>query len=224
MKRTHLWPAAVALSFHAFLLFAFRSPPRVISDDKPVAPPTEETVVAVVPPLEDEPIEANGGSSAPAPARDVPRRPEPMAIRTEVSDIVIEAPPTRPRADLVVDAVPSNLVNTWGGEGGGGVGPGTSIIDVRGLDNEPRARVQPAPVYPFEQKRTGMSGTVTVRFTVDREGNVREAHVVQSDDRGFEESAVKAVLRWKFEPGRKNGRAVAFRMSVPIVFNINDAE
>jgi protein TonB len=34
----------------------------------------------------------------------------------------------------------------------------------------------------------------------------------------FEAPALKAVKQWKFEPGKKNGKAVRFRMRVPITF------
>jgi outer membrane biosynthesis protein TonB len=38
---------------------------------------------------------------------------------------------------------------------------------------------------------------------------------------GFADAALRAVARWKFEPGLKNGRHVRFRMSVPIMFRID---
>ena len=33
--------------------------------------------------------------------------------------------------------------------------------------------------------------------------------------------AVRAVSKWKFKPGRRGGKAVNTRMSVPIVFNLD---
>ena len=45
--------------------------------------------------------------------------------------------------------------------------------------------------------------------------------VVESSDRVFEEAAVRAVAKWRFEPGRRDGRVVRFRMAVPIVFALN---
>jgi protein TonB len=45
---------------------------------------------------------------------------------------------------------------------------------------------------------------------------------VRSSAQVFDEPTLRAVARWKFEPGRKDGRAVRFRMSVPVVFNVHD--
>jgi protein TonB len=45
---------------------------------------------------------------------------------------------------------------------------------------------------------------------------------VRSSDRIFEEAALRAVARWKFEPGRRDGRIVRFKMSVPIVFRLDE--
>ena len=71
-------------------------------------------------------------------------------------------------------------------------------------------------------RRAGVSGEVTVAFIVGSSGDVVEAYAVKSTQREFEQPAVQAVLKWKFRPGRKGGRAVNTRMSVPIVFNLNE--
>ncbi len=90
------------------------------------------------------------------------------------------------------------------------------------LDNPPRTRFQPAPIYPFESKRDGLRGEVVVEFIVDESGLVRDPRVVSSSSRVFEEATLRAVSKWKFEPGRRAGRIVPFKMAVPVVFNLND--
>ena len=42
--------------------------------------------------------------------------------------------------------------------------------------------------------------------------------VQKSSDPVFETPALAAVKQWKFEPGKRNGQAVRFRMRVPINF------
>jgi len=37
---------------------------------------------------------------------------------------------------------------------------------------------------------------------------------------GFVEPAVRAVLQWRFEPGRRNDRPVPFKMAVPVEFGL----
>jgi TonB family protein len=46
--------------------------------------------------------------------------------------------------------------------------------------------------------------------------------VLSATTPGFEEAALHAVARWKFEPGSKHGRRVRFHMSVPLVFRISE--
>jgi protein TonB len=38
----------------------------------------------------------------------------------------------------------------------------------------------------------------------------------------FEEPTLRAVAKWQFEPGRRDGRIVKFRMTVPVLFNLNE--
>lgn len=98
------------------------------------------------------------------------------------------------------------------------------LFDLANLDKIPEATVQIKPQYPFEMRRAGITGEVTVGFIVTSSGEVVEAYVVKSSQREFEAPAVLAVSRWKFRPGRKGGRAVNTRMLVPIVFSITDEE
>lgn len=97
------------------------------------------------------------------------------------------------------------------------------LFDLANLDQIPVARMQSRPVYPFEMRRAGITGEVLVGFIVDSNGDVRDAHAIRSNQREFEAAAIQAVMKWKFRPGRKGGRAVNTRMQVPIVFSITDA-
>jgi len=63
-----------------------------------------------------------------------------------------------------------------------------------------------------------------VGFICDAEGNVRDPYAVSSDHREFDTPAVQAVAKWKFKPGRRGGKNVNTRMSVPIVFTINNSD
>jgi periplasmic protein TonB len=219
MNRNHLFPAAVAIAAHVFFLFGFTSPKR-----PPVAPPAapEPAFIDIVPPpVDDPPMEdLMAGPPAPSEATSVPSLPEPAAVE-RVTGITIPIP-ERIVAPLgpPVNKVPTSIGLPNPGPVDGGARP--KIFDPSQLDNSPKATFQPAPAYPFEQKRLGISGTVTVSFTVDPTGRVRDPHVVHAEPSGFEEAALRAVSRWRFEPGRKNGRTVPFRMSIPIMFNIQD--
>ena len=99
---------------------------------------------------------------------------------------------------------------------------GIEVFDISKLDQQPVAKFQARPQFPFEMRRAGISGEVLVDFIVDTNGDVRNAFAAHSSQREFEASAVQAVSKWKFRPGRKNGHAVFTHMQVPIVFTLNE--
>ncbi|MBI5382022.1 MAG: TonB family protein [Opitutae bacterium] len=98
----------------------------------------------------------------------------------------------------------------------------TNVFNLAELDQIPVARYQAKPVYPFEMRRAGVTGEVTVGFIVDTQGEVRDAYAVKSTQREFEAAAIQAVSKWKFKAGKKGGKSVNTRMQVPIVFSITE--
>jgi protein TonB len=104
----------------------------------------------------------------------------------------------------------------------GGTGAGfKNLFDLASLDQKPTARVQVRPTYPLEMSRAGINGEVLVGFIVDAEGNVQNPYVIRSTHREFEAEALRAISRWKFKPGRKNGVNVSTRnVSLPFTFNM----
>ena len=67
----------------------------------------------------------------------------------------------------------------------------------------------------------GVEGTVTLTYTVDEKGSVRDVTVSRaSGSRELDECAVRAVKRWKFDPAVQDGQPRAFRMSTPFRFRI----
>ncbi len=104
-----------------------------------------------------------------------------------------------------------------GGAAGGGEDV-DAIFSLSDLDQKPRVVYQPAPIYPPELARKGMQGTVYVLFVVDKTGRARDLKVQKSTHPAFNNPALKAVKQWKFEPGKRKGKPVQFRMRVPITF------
>lgn len=92
------------------------------------------------------------------------------------------------------------------------------IFALADLDQPPRAILQPAPEYPAALRKQKLDGTVHVLFMVDKNGRVDSPIVQKSTNPGFDQAALQAVKRWKFEPGKRNGQPVVFRMRVPITF------
>lgn len=83
-----------------------------------------------------------------------------------------------------------------------------AAYDISELDQRPVPREQVQPIYPFQMRRAGIEGEVVVQFEVDAQGNVRRPSVIRSSRQEFESSAIQAMSKWKFQPGRKGGRSV----------------
>ncbi|MGE4286316.1 MAG: energy transducer TonB [Phycisphaerae bacterium] len=91
------------------------------------------------------------------------------------------------------------------------------LFSIADLDQKPRIVYQPAPVLSNEVRRKA-PGTVYVIFIVGKDGRVENPQVQKSSDPVFDRPALNAIKKWKFEPGKRNGRPVRFRMRVPITF------
>jgi len=75
-------------------------------------------------------------------------------------------------------------------------------------------------VYPMALKSEGAAGMVTMSITVDEQGNVQNATVKKSSRQEFEQPAIDAVSKWKFEPAKKDGKPVAVQVVVPVKFSM----
>ena len=76
-----------------------------------------------------------------------------------------------------------------------------------------------APAYPRQALTRGLSGEVRVRLTIDARGQVADVEVLSAEPTGaFEQAAVNAVRRWRFEPIVRNGRAIEASVATTISF------
>ncbi|MFY2763748.1 energy transducer TonB [Arenimonas sp. MALMAid1274] len=80
----------------------------------------------------------------------------------------------------------------------------------------PRLLSAPSPRYPLMAQRRKLEGDVTVEFTIQPDGSVAAPRVVSTTSPGqFEEAALVAASRWRFETGPapvKTTRVVQFRL------------
>jgi protein TonB len=100
---------------------------------------------------------------------------------------------------------------------GGGGDSMDALYSIADLDQKPRVIHQPGPVLNAKL-RARAPGKVDIIFIVDPQGRVENPIVRRSTDPIFEAPALSAVKQWKFEPGKRNGEPVRFRMLVPITF------
>ena len=66
----------------------------------------------------------------------------------------------------------------------------------------PKALNPKTPDYPESLEEEGIEGSVTLELLISKEGKVLKAKVIKSDHELFSESALKAVKKYKFSPGK----------------------
>ena len=75
--------------------------------------------------------------------------------------------------------------------------------------------------YPKECIEKGIRGIVYVQFVVGKDGSLRDIKIIRSPDSRLSEEAVRVVeLMPKWTPGQKDGKAVAVRFSLPVMFRL----
>jgi TonB family protein len=84
----------------------------------------------------------------------------------------------------------------------------------------PVATRKVAAVYPPTATGAKTTGTVTVNALISEKGNVIDTEIIQGikDAYGFNQAALQAVRRWKFEPATIKGIKVKVWMPISIVF------
>ena len=222
METRFIISATAAAAFHAFILLGFNH------SHVPALPITKETKLAVIPP----PILMDLKDPEPPQERSTEITPEPRGEAEQLKPQIDDAPSpmdsifkqeAEKRREVPVDVVTkisSVPPGVWDGIGTTSSRlPGILPPDL--LDDSPRARSQVSPTYPAAERSAGITGEVVVEFVVDETGRVQQPRIVRSSRTGFELATLRAVEKWRFEPGKKDGRTVKFRMIVPIQFNLD---
>ncbi len=76
--------------------------------------------------------------------------------------------------------------------------------------------------YPTIAQENGTQGRVICQFVVGRDGQVRDVTVVRSVDPYCDKEAIRVIQSMpKWIPGKQNGKAVAVKYTVPIVFKLS---
>jgi protein TonB len=78
-----------------------------------------------------------------------------------------------------------------------------------GSDRDVIPLVRINPDYPPRALSRGIEGWVQVQFTITETGTVKDPKVVDSSPKGmFDEAAIKAILRWRYNPRVEGGVAM----------------
>lgn len=124
----------------------------------------------------------------------------------------------------------------WGqgaGEGSGSVPSGSAGAIVRQKEADPQAPMkavvvppklvhfEPAP-YPPEAEKAALQADVVLKLTIDQSGAVTQADVAQPAGHGFDEAAAAAALKFKFEPGTKDGKPIKTQILYKYSFTLKE--
>ena len=96
-----------------------------------------------------------------------------------------------------------------------------TVFELSELDRAPKRISAVRPEYPPKLKQRGVQGRVILRIVIDKKGNVIAAHGRGSTHPAFLKPSIDAVLKWKFEPGYKDGSPVMTRRIQPIAFRLH---
>jgi len=85
----------------------------------------------------------------------------------------------------------------------------TKMNMTAGSDRDVIPLVRIAPDYPRRAASRGIEGWVQVQFTITPTGTVKDAVVVDANPKKtFDEAALKAIARWRYNPRVEGGVAV----------------
>ena len=94
----------------------------------------------------------------------------------------------------------------------------SGIFSLSELDRPPRTRTERMPHYPPALRNQKVPGDATLLIVVDRSGRVVSAQIEQATHPDFGRASYTAALKWRFEPGLRNGKPVPFRVRLPFEF------
>ncbi len=151
-----------------------------------------QEIANVVSPKPAVPVVASPPSARKTPAPTIPATPRPAAVvatPVPVAAPVARVEPPAPARQPAVDFIAPMVVR--------------------------RAPAQ----YPPQAKRQGLSGVVELDLLVDESGNPKDIRVVRAEPEGtFDLAAIRSVMRWKFEPAKRNGQIEAARTRAVVQF------
>ncbi len=76
-------------------------------------------------------------------------------------------------------------------------------------------------VYPEIAKENGIAGRVTLQFTVETDGSVKNVKVLRGVDSSLDKEAIRVVSNSpKWTPGEQRGKPVKVQFTFPVIFQL----
>ena len=159
----------------------------------------------------------------PPPSTELQPPPPPETAEEPPAPELSEAPRPLSLGDLDLDVSVGS-----GGVLDGGLGmmedgglDDVAIFNLADLDQRPQPIAQIAPRHPPALLKAKIEGNVVLLFVLDENGRVSDPRVESSSRPEFEAPALKALSRWRFKPGTRDGKPVKTYVRQQIVFRIN---
>jgi len=95
-----------------------------------------------------------------------------------------------------------------------------TVYEVGNGVTAPKGIYTPNPEYTDRARKKKVRGTVVLSMIVTPEGTVRDPKITKNLDKDLDQQALAAVSKWRLEPGTKDGRPVAVRISAEVTFNV----
>jgi TonB family protein len=100
---------------------------------------------------------------------------------------------------------------------------GLDLADARPRDQSvkpPFCVFHPEPPYSKQARMVKLQGVTVLRIVVNAQGLVEQAYVEKALGLGLDQSALRTVRTWKFQPGTKNGEPAPVRVRVEVFFRL----
>jgi len=101
---------------------------------------------------------------------------------------------------------------------GGGIGGGAYRIG--GGVSPPTVVFKVEPEYSEEARKAKFQGTVVLFVVVDEKGNPKDLRVIRPLGLGLDQKAIEAVEKWRFNPGKKDGKPVPVQATIEVNFRL----
>jgi protein TonB len=209
-RRTMAWAFSAALLVH--VLFVFVHLPAV------EPPPTPPEPAYQSPTLVDIPLPLPPRLQPAIELTDFPRRdPVPVPFPPDV-----QVPIGGGNIDRILIAAPETPVLIGDSSPPPGP-PGPATPDGRNVSFPlliPESKV--SPDYPELARTVRLQGRVILQAVIRKDGTVEEVSVLQSTRPGvgFEQAAIEAIRRWRYEPAVQNGVPLDVYFTIVVEFSL----
>lgn len=95
-----------------------------------------------------------------------------------------------------------------------------TVYSMKDVDKKPQVLSMSRPAYPKALKKTKVEGKVVIEFVLSAKAKVVSPTIYTSTNEGFDTSALESIKKSKWRAAKKDGKAVAVKVRVPVRFDL----